>query len=220
MALQPVPPASGAARLSPPSAAGPRRALRVVAWTAAAVAALTPAAVLAGVAVRADARSRVAPPPPPAAVPLQQGSVVTPLLSLRRIPATVVAPVARRAVDDTAALLGGLVPSGACLVAAAGAPVGAAVGAPVGAPATGQPAVAIAADTALVPASNQKVLTAVAALAVLPPDHRARTVVRVAAPPDPEGAVGDLWLVGGGDRFLVTGEQAPTWAGTVEPTRL
>lgn len=59
-------------------------------------------------------------------------------------------------------------------------------------------------DRALVPASNQKVLTAIAALSRFGPAHRFTTGVLAAAPPDAEGAVVDLYVRGGGDPALTS----------------
>ncbi|HEX6310113.1 MAG TPA: D-alanyl-D-alanine carboxypeptidase/D-alanyl-D-alanine-endopeptidase [Acidimicrobiia bacterium] len=62
-------------------------------------------------------------------------------------------------------------------------------------------------DAPMIPASNQKLFTAVAALDVLGPDFRYTTkVVAPAAPSD--GRVEELWLVGGGDPVLATPEFA------------
>lgn len=71
-------------------------------------------------------------------------------------------------------------------------------------------------DTPFTTASTQKILVAAAALRLLGPDHRFRTVVKGAAPVN--GVVGDLWLVGGGDSMLATPEYAaylrtnPRWS--------
>lgn len=62
------------------------------------------------------------------------------------------------------------------------------------------------ADRALVPASNLKLLTAVAALAYFGPAHRFTTRVLAPAAPDEEGAVDWLAVQGGGDPAL-TSEQ-------------
>jgi len=62
------------------------------------------------------------------------------------------------------------------------------------------------ADRALVPASNLKVLTALAALSAFGPAHRFTTEVLADAPPDAEGAIDVLALRGGGDPAL-TSEQ-------------
>jgi D-alanyl-D-alanine carboxypeptidase/D-alanyl-D-alanine-endopeptidase (penicillin-binding protein 4) len=58
------------------------------------------------------------------------------------------------------------------------------------------------ADLPLVPASNQKLLTALAALAVFGPAHQFTTTVSADAAPDAEGAVGALYVRGGGDPAL------------------
>jgi D-alanyl-D-alanine carboxypeptidase/D-alanyl-D-alanine-endopeptidase (penicillin-binding protein 4) len=58
-------------------------------------------------------------------------------------------------------------------------------------------------DTALVPASNQKILTAMGALILLPHDLRLTTEVRATAPVGPDGTIdGDLVIVGGGDAMI------------------
>jgi D-alanyl-D-alanine carboxypeptidase/D-alanyl-D-alanine-endopeptidase (penicillin-binding protein 4) len=62
------------------------------------------------------------------------------------------------------------------------------------------------ADELLVPASNLKVLTAVAALAAFGPAHRFTTEVLADAPPAADGAVGTLAVRGGGDPALTSEE--------------
>ncbi len=60
-------------------------------------------------------------------------------------------------------------------------------------------------DLAVLPASNQKIVTTWAAIKILGPDTRFTTRVFAAVPPDEEGVVdGNLYLVGGGDPFLST----------------
>jgi serine-type D-Ala-D-Ala carboxypeptidase/endopeptidase (penicillin-binding protein 4) len=71
--------------------------------------------------------------------------------------------------------------------------------------ASDQELVALNPDTGLMPASTQKVLTAVAALAAFGPSHRFVTEVRASRPIGSDGAVGDLF-VSGGDPAL-TSEQ-------------
>jgi D-alanyl-D-alanine carboxypeptidase/D-alanyl-D-alanine-endopeptidase (penicillin-binding protein 4) len=67
-------------------------------------------------------------------------------------------------------------------------------------------------DLPVIPASNQKLLVAAVALDVLGPEHRFRTEARGPAPA--EGVItGDVYLVGGGDPLLVTGDY-------VDPLRL
>jgi len=62
------------------------------------------------------------------------------------------------------------------------------------------------AERALVPASNQKILTSVAALSVFGPTHRFTTQVFADRAPDGEGAVEFLMLKGGGDPGLTSEE--------------
>ncbi len=62
------------------------------------------------------------------------------------------------------------------------------------------------ANRALLPASNQKILTAVAALAAFGPTHRFVTEVRAPAPPDAQGRIERLLVRAGGDPAL-TSEQ-------------
>lgn len=71
---------------------------------------------------------------------------------------------------------------------------------------SGRPLYARQADRALVPASNQKILTALAALAAWGPAHRFETRVLADAAPDAGGAVQDLYVVGGGDPALTSEE--------------
>jgi D-alanyl-D-alanine carboxypeptidase/D-alanyl-D-alanine-endopeptidase (penicillin-binding protein 4) len=61
-------------------------------------------------------------------------------------------------------------------------------------------------DHALVPASNMKVLTAIAALSAFGPAHRFTTEVFAPALPDAEGAVAELAIRGGGDPALTSEE--------------
>lgn len=59
-------------------------------------------------------------------------------------------------------------------------------------------------DMQLAPASNQKVLTAVAALAAYGPSHRFTTTVLTDGAPDDDGRVGAIWIRGGGDPALTS----------------
>jgi D-alanyl-D-alanine carboxypeptidase/D-alanyl-D-alanine-endopeptidase (penicillin-binding protein 4) len=59
-------------------------------------------------------------------------------------------------------------------------------------------------DKALVPASNMKVLTAVAALSAFGPAHRFETPILTDAPLDAEGGVDWLYVQGGGDPALTS----------------
>lgn len=119
-------------------------------------------------------------------------TAATPVLSVRRLPSAVAAPVADRRLRADLAGWAASAPGSSCATVVD--PEGATVLAH-------QPA------ALLVPASTAKLLTAAAALRVLGPDHRFRTVVRGQAPV--EGVVaGDLYLVGGGDPTLATGAYA------------
>ncbi|MCZ7531101.1 MAG: D-alanyl-D-alanine carboxypeptidase/D-alanyl-D-alanine-endopeptidase [Acidimicrobiia bacterium] len=66
--------------------------------------------------------------------------------------------------------------------------------------------VTIGDDKELIPASATKILTGSGLLAALGADHTFTTTVNATAPPDGSGAVGDLWLVGGGDPVLSTAD--------------
>ncbi len=57
-------------------------------------------------------------------------------------------------------------------------------------------------DRALTPASNQKILTALAALSTFGPTHQFETVVWSDRPPDADGAVGSLVVQGSGDPVM------------------
>jgi D-alanyl-D-alanine carboxypeptidase/D-alanyl-D-alanine-endopeptidase (penicillin-binding protein 4) len=61
-------------------------------------------------------------------------------------------------------------------------------------------------DRPMVPASNMKILTALATLSAFGPAHRFRTEILVPAPPDAEGAVAQLAVRGGGDPALTSEE--------------
>jgi len=60
------------------------------------------------------------------------------------------------------------------------------------------------ADRAMIPASNQKILTAIAALAAFGPTHRFVTEISSDVPPNAEGEVGSLMVRGGGDPSLTS----------------
>lgn len=67
------------------------------------------------------------------------------------------------------------------------------------------------AEEPLIPASNLKVLTAVAVLARLGPDTHLTTEVRAGAPVVAGVVDGPLWLVGGGDPLLATADYAASF---------
>jgi D-alanyl-D-alanine carboxypeptidase/D-alanyl-D-alanine-endopeptidase (penicillin-binding protein 4) len=142
---------------------------------------------------------------PPAAPTL-----TTPVFSMRRVPAMLSRVVAEthlradldRIVTDP---VYGAARDRTCLI----------VNEPGGGPAhySRQPALG------LIPASTLKVLTTTAALAQLGPDRRFTTEVRAGAPPV-DGAVGDLYVVGGGDPLLSTAEFASDGGYMGQPRRM
>ncbi len=122
-------------------------------------------------------------------------SPITPVLSARRVPDHITEDIADRRLTTALTGLVGRAPADTCLVVDAG----------------GRPIVAHQAGTALIPASNEKVLVAAAALDELGPRHRYTTTVEARVAPGPRGVVdGDLWLVGGGDPVLATRRYART----------
>jgi D-alanyl-D-alanine carboxypeptidase/D-alanyl-D-alanine-endopeptidase (penicillin-binding protein 4) len=130
-----------------------------------------------------------------AAVPGVQRAVsppplTTPVLSVRRAPSVLAAPIAARRLRTDLGALVRLLPASSCLV--------------VDGP---ELRFAHRADEPVVPASTQKLLTAVAALEALDPESRFRTVAVAGARPGPDGRVaGDLVVVGGGDPLLATAD--------------
>lgn len=128
-------------------------------------------------------------------------AVGTPALSARRVPVWTARPVAARNVAAAAAPALGAFPPDACVVVRDGGVV----------------LVDLNGATPLVPASNMKVVTAAAALALLGPDTRLSTTFRAGAPPVDGTLTGDLWMVGGGDPLLATGTYAPTQSSPTTP---
>lgn len=117
----------------------------------------------------------------------------TPLLSARRIPETLQAPIADDALDPAirsfiADLQAAQPDLQTCLIVEV----------------DGRVLVNEGANLALIPASNQKLITTYAALEALPPETR--FVTRVSRQGEITDGVldGDLYFVGGGDPFLVT----------------
>lgn len=164
---------------------------------------MRPGALLlsAGLAVAGVAPAVAAPPastspPPPAALG-------TPVFSVRRVPAL----LSRVAADthlsaDLDAVMTDPALAGArdrsCL-AVAGEGAGQ-LGPPVSLYSR-QPTLG------LIPASTMKLLTTTTALAQLGPDTTLKTEIRTGAPPA-DGAVGDMFMVGGGDPLLSTADFA------------
>jgi len=121
---------------------------------------------------------------------LAQGSPTTPVLSARRAPAVIAAPVADNRLNaELQQLLAGS-PGPACLdVSVEGRHV-------------------FAAGTAdpVTPASLQKLVTGTAAISILGADTRLVTRVKATAAPAGGVVAGDLYIVGGGDPLLLTDE--------------
>ena len=142
------------------------------------------------VAVAAEAQE------PPAAAP--SPALATPVFSMRRVPDLVARDVAdTRLAADLDRIFGDPVYAGgrerSCLV--------------VSDPGGGRVHYSRNESTPLIPASTLKLMTSAAALAQLGPDTRFTTEVRAGAAPA-DGAVGELYLVGGGDPLLSTADFA------------
>lgn len=105
------------------------------------------------------------------------------------------------AAEDTGAL-----PAEALDALATVTELGGHVGAAVVELSTGDPVYERNSDDAFVPASTMKILTSVAALEVLGPDHRFATTV--VTQPDAEAGAAEITLVGGGDPLLASTEDA------------
>jgi len=134
-------------------------------------------------AVRADAGGETA------EATTDVDSPITPVLSARRVPDHITEDIADRRLTAALTEVLSAAPPDTCLVVDAG----------------GRPIIAQRASDALIPASNEKVLVAAAALEELGPRHRYTTTVEARSPANGRGVIdGDLWLVGGGDPVLST----------------
>lgn len=150
-----------------------------------------PGALLAVALLAAAGAVAVESMAPASAAPLGGGRVQTPVLSVRRSPSILAAPIAdRRLRSDLAAWAAGIGPEACAVVLEP----------------DGDVALDHRGDEPMVPASTTKLLTATAALLAHGPDARLRTTV-VAPAPVTDGTVnGDLVLVGGGDPVLATAD--------------
>ncbi len=126
--------------------------------------------------------------------------VATPLLSARRTPSIVAAPLAAPKLTAALTAVAARLPANACLSVAIG----------------GQTIVAHNGDLPLLPASTQKLATSSVALDVLKPDARLTTLV-VASAVTGGVVAGDLVLVGGGDPMLSTDEWAARQGTKAQP---
>jgi D-alanyl-D-alanine carboxypeptidase/D-alanyl-D-alanine-endopeptidase (penicillin-binding protein 4) len=120
-----------------------------------------------------------------------RAAVAAPVLSPRRVPALLAAGRAERRLEEDLGTLAGDSPASSCLVVAEGP----------------RRLFAARPELPLVPASTLKLVTATAALDRLDADGTFRTTV-VAEEAPRDGAVDDLWLVGGGDPVLATADWA------------
>ena len=113
--------------------------------------------------------------------------LATPVLSARRVPEVLVAPQAARRLNSAIEPILATVPANRCLYIADGV----------------VPLVTDRIDEPMPAASNQKILTALAALDVLGPDTTFSTKIVSQAVPSASGVVaGDVWMVGGGDPII------------------
>ncbi len=120
-------------------------------------------------------------------VPADPAAAGTPVFSARRVPALTQSLAATPGLADDLDAVVAAGPPDVCLQVSV----------------AGRTLYATGSDRSLVPASNQKVLTADLVLRVLGPDHRFTTTVVGSL--DRNGTVtGDLYLVGGGDPVLRT----------------
>ncbi|MGI8662640.1 MAG: D-alanyl-D-alanine carboxypeptidase/D-alanyl-D-alanine endopeptidase [Acidimicrobiales bacterium] len=120
--------------------------------------------------------------------PLASNAPTTPVLSARRVPTLLAAPVADNRLTAQLERLVAESPGTACVEVSVGA----------------RPIFATLETAPLTPASLEKLITGTAALAALGPQTTLSTAVTVAA--DPSGGVvdGDLYLVGGGDPLVMS----------------
>lgn len=116
---------------------------------------------------------------------------MTPVLSARRVPAFLAAPVADQRLADALNAVLARSPQRSCLVVDAG----------------GRSVFAHNGSMPLTPASTEKLATATAALTTLDPAYRFRTTVG-ATKVDGSTVDGDLWVVGGGDPVIETADYA------------
>jgi D-alanyl-D-alanine carboxypeptidase/D-alanyl-D-alanine-endopeptidase (penicillin-binding protein 4) len=115
-------------------------------------------------------------------------SPTTPVLSARRVPAMIAAPVADDRLVTALQQLVAESPGTSCLDVVA----------------DGRPVFTAATTAPVTPASLQKIVTGFAALSVLGADSTLTTKVVASAAPDNGIVDGDLYLVGGGDPLLMT----------------
>ena len=146
-------------------------------------------AAVSGVAGAGVATAEADDDAPPTA---ELSSPLTPVLSARRVPGLLAAPVADRRLAAALDELLARQPGTTCLTVAS----------------AGRPVYLDDPDLPLAPASALKLVTATAVLEALGPEHRFRTTVVAAAAPEGGAIAGDAWLVGSGDPLLATSAYA------------
>jgi D-alanyl-D-alanine carboxypeptidase/D-alanyl-D-alanine-endopeptidase (penicillin-binding protein 4) len=128
---------------------------------------------------------------------LGSSPATTPVLSARRAPEVLAAPVASARLQEDLANWAGQLPKDTCLTVQSGSDT----------------LFSRNAALPLVGASTQKLVTATAALVALGPDAHLDTVASTAAAPANGVVKGDLYVVGGGDPLLFTSAYAQQlWA--------
>jgi D-alanyl-D-alanine carboxypeptidase/D-alanyl-D-alanine-endopeptidase (penicillin-binding protein 4) len=135
-------------------------------------------------------RFEAATPDPPASTSVGTRAL-TPVLSVRRLPTILAAPIAARRLSADLDALMAFMPAGTCAVVRG-------------------PEVAYdhQGDLPVVPASTAKLLTATAAIEALGPTTRFRTAAMAGSAPTDGVVAGDLTVVGGGDPLLATADYA------------
>jgi D-alanyl-D-alanine carboxypeptidase/D-alanyl-D-alanine-endopeptidase (penicillin-binding protein 4) len=156
------------------------RALRIPAVLAAVLALLLPPSSTAG--------AQQDPAGAPAVTSSAPAPLRTPVLSARRAPELLRSGITDRRIREALAPLLATVAPDACIVVAN----------------AGRPVVRVNGATPMVPASAQKLLTAVAVLATFDSEHRLETRLLAASAPRDGVVDGDVYLVGGGDPILTT----------------
>jgi D-alanyl-D-alanine carboxypeptidase/D-alanyl-D-alanine-endopeptidase (penicillin-binding protein 4) len=125
------------------------------------------------------------------------------LLNARRVPAVLSNEIRIGGLQRSLASTVKLLPAQSCLMVSV----------------AGQHLISVSPNLSVIPASNMKLVTAIAALEVLGPDYVFTT--KVVGVSEGNQIVGDLWLVGGGDPVLSTvGYPATESYPTLHPTNI
>ncbi|HEX2381081.1 MAG TPA: D-alanyl-D-alanine carboxypeptidase/D-alanyl-D-alanine-endopeptidase [Acidimicrobiales bacterium] len=143
---------------------------------------------LAVVMIAATAIALQAERAPGAAAATGVRTALTPVLSARRVPELIAAPVADRRLVAHLNDLVSRTPGSSCLTVAV----------------DGRTVFSSESTSPIIPASVEKLATAQAALSKLDPNAVLTTSVKTGSPPHDGVVDGDIWLVGGGDPLLMT----------------